>query len=59
MISDDNSDLSVFREVDVLVIGGGPAEIAKAFRAARDYIDAHPDQPPLITVRAGVVTTAR
>ena len=29
-----------------------PDEIAKAFKAAKDYADAHPEQPPLITVNS-------
>jgi hypothetical protein len=29
-----------------------PSEVEKAFRAARDYVDAHPNQPPLITVNS-------
>ena len=29
-----------------------PAAVEKAFLAARDYVDAHPDQPPLITVNS-------
>lgn len=35
-----------------IVKNNTPNEIAKAFRAARDYVDAHPDQSPLITVNS-------
>lgn len=35
-----------------IVKNNTPNEIAKALRAARDYVDAHPNQPPLITVNS-------
>lgn len=36
MICNDNPDLRMFREVDVLVIGGGPAGVGAALSAARN-----------------------
>jgi FAD-dependent oxidoreductase family protein len=36
MIPDDNLDIPVFREVDALVIGGGPAGVGAALAAARN-----------------------
>ena len=35
-----------------IVKNNTPEAIEEAFRAARDYVDAHPDQPPLITVNS-------
>lgn len=29
-----------------------PEAVEKAFRMARDYVDAHPDQPPLVTINS-------
>jgi hypothetical protein len=47
---DNNPRFETFRPG--IVKNNTPNEIAKAFRAARDYVDAHPNQPPLITVNS-------
>jgi len=35
-----------------IVRGNTPEAIEQAFRQARAYVDAHPEQPPLITVNS-------
>ena len=47
---DNNPRFETFRKG--IVKNNTPDEIAKAFRAARDYIDAHPNQAPLITINS-------
>lgn len=47
---DNNPRFETFRQG--IVKNNTPAEIAKALYAARNYVDAHPNQPPLITINS-------
>jgi len=47
---DNNPRFETFRPG--VVKNNTPEEVEKGFAAAREYIDAHPDQPPLITVNS-------
>lgn len=47
---DNNPRFQTFRPG--IVKNNTPAKIEKALRAAKDYVDAHPEQPPLITVNS-------
>lgn len=47
---DNNPRFETFRPG--IVKKNTPDEFAKALRAARDYVDAHPNQPPLITINS-------
>ena len=47
---DNNPRFETFRPG--VVRNNTPAEVEKAFVAARDYVDAHPAQPPLITINS-------
>lgn len=47
---DNNPRFRTFRPG--VVKNNSPAEVEKAFVAARDYIDAHPDQAPLVTINS-------
>jgi hypothetical protein len=47
---DNNPRFETFRPG--IVKNNAPSEVAKALCAARDFVDAHPDQPPLITINS-------
>ena len=47
---DNNPRFETFRPG--IVRNNTPEEIEKALRAARDYVDAHPKQTPLVTVNS-------
>jgi len=47
---DNNPRFETFRPG--VVKNNTPAEVEKAFAMARDYVDAHPDQPPLVTINS-------
>ena len=47
---DSNPRYNEFR--DCIVRNNTPEEVEKAFRLAKDYADAHPNQAPLITVNS-------
>ena len=47
---DNNPRFETFRPG--VVKNNSPAEVQRAFLAAKEYIDTHPDQPPLMTINS-------